>query len=113
MVACMPLHDLIAVKSGQVDSSVPSVGSARHFIRRCKPCAFVHTVKGCAEGANCQFCHLCPPGEKRRRDARKKGGRGEKRREDMVRRNNRVCLWCSKETSSEVSFHEILSNDGV
>merc|ERR1712048_259392 len=72
MVACMPLQDLIAMKSVQVDSSVPSVGSARHFIRRCKPCAFVHTVKGCAEGANCQFCHLCPPGEKRRRDPRKK-----------------------------------------
>mmetsp|Transcript_52003 Transcript_52003/g.111287 ORF Transcript_52003/g.111287 Transcript_52003/m.111287 type:complete len:320 (-) Transcript_52003:196-1155(-) len=44
---------------------LPSVGSAGHGIR-CKPCAFVHT-KGCANGVDCQFCHICEPGEQKRR----------------------------------------------
>jgi hypothetical protein len=43
-----------------------SWGSAGHAVGRCKPCAFLHTV-GCANGTACQFCHLCEPGEKRRR----------------------------------------------
>jgi len=41
-------------------------GSALHKSGRCKPCAFFHT-KGCQNDKNCQFCHLCPPGEKQRR----------------------------------------------
>lgn len=41
-------------------------GSALHKTGRCKPCAFFHT-KGCQNDKNCQFCHLCPPGEKQRR----------------------------------------------
>eukprot|EP00928_Gymnodinium_smaydae_P073417 TRINITY_DN56625_c0_g1_i1.p1 TRINITY_DN56625_c0_g1~~TRINITY_DN56625_c0_g1_i1.p1 ORF type:complete len:345 (-),score=53.14 TRINITY_DN56625_c0_g1_i1:80-1018(-) len=45
-----------------------SVGSAAHASGNCKPCAFVHT-RGCNFGAECQFCHLCPPGEKHRRKA--------------------------------------------
>jgi len=44
----------------------PSVGSAQHRTGRCKPCAFFHT-KGCQNDKACQFCHLCPPGEKQRR----------------------------------------------
>jgi len=45
---------------------VPSRGSALHKFGACKPCAFVgHGV--CRNGANCQFCHLCEPGEKKRR----------------------------------------------
>jgi len=44
-----------------------SVGSARHASRRCKPCAFIHTDAGCANGTACPFCHACSPGEKRRR----------------------------------------------
>ncbi|CAE7897744.1 unnamed protein product [Symbiodinium microadriaticum] len=32
----------------------------------CKPCAFFHT-KGCRSGSSCAFCHICPPGEKKRR----------------------------------------------
>lgn len=47
---------------------LPSIGSAKHGSagNRCKPCVFVHT-KGCANGINCPFCHLCEPGEKQRR----------------------------------------------
>lgn len=47
-------------------SELPSWGSMGHGVGRCKPCAFMHTV-GCENGTACQFCHLCEPGEKRRR----------------------------------------------
>jgi hypothetical protein len=47
-------------------AAVPTVGSALHASGSCKPCAFFHT-KGCANGADCQFCHLCEKEEKRRR----------------------------------------------
>jgi hypothetical protein len=43
-----------------------SVGSAAHLDRQCKPCAFFH-AQGCQSGADCQFCHLCPPREVQRR----------------------------------------------
>jgi hypothetical protein len=45
---------------------LPSVGSALHAEGTCKPCAFVHT-KGCENGTQCEFCHLCDPDEKRNR----------------------------------------------
>lgn len=46
--------------------SEPSAGSSHHRTGRCKPCAFYHT-KGCQNAKACEFCHLCPPGEKQRR----------------------------------------------
>lgn len=49
----------------------PSVGSACHQQGTCKPCAHFHK-KGCANGPQCSFCHLCPPGEIKRRQSRKK-----------------------------------------
>mmetsp|Transcript_28873 Transcript_28873/g.65367 ORF Transcript_28873/g.65367 Transcript_28873/m.65367 type:complete len:138 (-) Transcript_28873:92-505(-) len=45
---------------------IPSAGSAFHKAGGCKPCVFVHKG-GCADGAECQFCHLCGPDEKKRR----------------------------------------------
>lgn len=45
---------------------MPTVGSAWHRLGTCKPCAFLHT-KGCGNGVECEFCHLCAPGEKKRR----------------------------------------------
>eukprot|EP00933_Yihiella_yeosuensis_P005099 TRINITY_DN109533_c0_g1_i1.p1 TRINITY_DN109533_c0_g1~~TRINITY_DN109533_c0_g1_i1.p1 ORF type:complete len:360 (+),score=79.22 TRINITY_DN109533_c0_g1_i1:92-1171(+) len=44
----------------------PTQGSVNHRFGGCKPCAFFHT-KGCAGGVACSFCHLCPAGEKKRR----------------------------------------------
>lgn len=46
--------------------SLPSVGSSGHRLGRCKPCAFMYK-DGCRSGADCPYCHLCPPGEKQRR----------------------------------------------
>jgi hypothetical protein len=46
--------------------ALPSAGSARHHLGLCKPCAFVY-LKGCRDGLECRFCHLCETGEKKRR----------------------------------------------
>jgi len=54
---------------------LPSIGSAAHSLLQCKPCAFVNT-KGCASGADCIFCHLCEPGEKKRRQKEKRAFKG-------------------------------------
>jgi len=51
-------------------SELPTLGSAGHHMGGCKPCAFAHT-KGCENGINCNFCHLCEPGEKKRRQKRR------------------------------------------
>lgn len=56
----------LVAKDRQLAILVASAGSLLHEKRRCKPCAFAHT-KGCTNGINCQFCHLCGPDEKRRR----------------------------------------------
>jgi hypothetical protein len=44
----------------------PSKGSQLHLWGACKPCAFF-IKDGCANGDDCHFCHLCEPGEKKRR----------------------------------------------
>jgi hypothetical protein len=49
---------------------LPTIGSAGHRIGDCRPCAFFHT-KGCSNGTECSFCHLCPAGEKKRRQREK------------------------------------------
>ncbi|CAE7522445.1 unnamed protein product [Symbiodinium necroappetens] len=49
----------------------PSAGSTGHYQGQCRPCAFA-TTKGCASGKECQFCHLCAPGEKKRRQKAKR-----------------------------------------
>lgn len=47
-------------------AALPSRGSSGHQRGDCKPCAFM-TTKGCASGIDCRFCHICGPGEKKRR----------------------------------------------
>jgi len=42
----------------------PTIGSTGHRLGNCKPCAFFHT-KGCGNGTQCPFCHLCGAGEKK------------------------------------------------
>mmetsp|Transcript_73996 Transcript_73996/g.130709 ORF Transcript_73996/g.130709 Transcript_73996/m.130709 type:complete len:234 (+) Transcript_73996:95-796(+) len=48
----------------------PSVGSAGHAFGICKPCDFMYRTE-CRSGAACKFCHLCGPGENRRRKKQK------------------------------------------
>eukprot|EP00931_Biecheleriopsis_adriatica_P016718 TRINITY_DN12254_c0_g1_i11.p1 TRINITY_DN12254_c0_g1~~TRINITY_DN12254_c0_g1_i11.p1 ORF type:complete len:559 (+),score=129.53 TRINITY_DN12254_c0_g1_i11:78-1754(+) len=42
-----------------------SAGSALHGTGACRPCAFFWHPKTCANGEDCEFCHLCPEGEKK------------------------------------------------
>jgi len=49
----------------------PTKGSVAHRYNNCKPCAFLHT-KGCTNGIECQFCHICEPGEKKKRQREKR-----------------------------------------
>jgi len=55
------------VKRAPVDAAFPSMGSAAHGEGLCKPCAFSFSNEGWASSADCIFCHLCLPGEKKRR----------------------------------------------
>lgn len=48
------------------DMPSPSIGSEGHYVGKCRPCVFVHK-KGCSNGYDCLFCHICQPGEKQRR----------------------------------------------
>ncbi|KAF4733364.1 hypothetical protein FOZ62_010763, partial [Perkinsus olseni] len=55
-----------------LDLSVyPSIGSRLHASGTCKPCAWFYHASGCRHGAQCEFCHLCPPGEIKRRKKEK------------------------------------------
>jgi len=56
----------------QYNPSCPTPGSKDHNTRRCVPCAWSHCPEGCRHGAKCIFCHLCPPGEIKRRKKEKK-----------------------------------------
>jgi len=43
-----------------------------HSSGKCKPCAFLFKEEGCRTGVSCQYCHLCQPGEKKRRKKERK-----------------------------------------
>jgi len=45
----------------------PTVGSSCHHLGLCNPCAHAFSKRGCLNGVNCKFCHLCKPGELKRR----------------------------------------------
>ncbi|CAK0872093.1 unnamed protein product, partial [Prorocentrum cordatum] len=73
--------------------ALPSRGSALHRYGACKPCAFIYR-EGCKGGSDCQFCHLCEPGErkarKKERLAMKRDSLGEARREEPSVRRGRL-----------------------
>lgn len=49
-----------------------SLGSMAHGTGNCKPCAWAHKdAAGCRNGSHCSYCHLCPPGELKRRKREK------------------------------------------
>lgn len=45
----------------------PSIGSAGHRLGMCRPCDFRYRSDGCRAGSRCQYCHLCPHGERQHR----------------------------------------------
>jgi len=49
-----------------------SLGSLGHAQGQCRPCAWIHKdAGGCRNGTSCSYCHLCPPGELKRRKREK------------------------------------------
>lgn len=69
LVEALPsgLGQLAAVLPPALGSEdLPSIGSMRHQLSGCRPCAFYHT-RGCENAEACSFCHLCGSGEKKRR----------------------------------------------
>jgi len=59
------IHDALGMPEVGSDQ-LPSIGSREHSSGNCKPCAFFH-ARRCKSGEHCGFCHLCGPGEKKRR----------------------------------------------
>lgn len=49
-----------------------SDGAEGHLLQGCMPCAFLDSRKGCLQGRTCTYCHLCEPGEKKRRQKAQK-----------------------------------------
>jgi hypothetical protein len=63
-------HDIALTSSAGSPEQLPSAGSAGHYAGQCKPC--VHFwKKGCRNGSECPFCHLCDANEVKRRQAKK------------------------------------------
>ena len=50
---------------------LPSIGSMDHTRSGCKPCAWFYHPDGCRHGLNCEFCHICPDGELKKRKKEK------------------------------------------
>mmetsp|Transcript_52522 Transcript_52522/g.115207 ORF Transcript_52522/g.115207 Transcript_52522/m.115207 type:complete len:256 (+) Transcript_52522:119-886(+) len=75
---------MAAMYRPSVSPSMPSKGSVGHP-NDCKPCAWFHGVDGpnaCRHGSECDFCHLCPAGEIKRRKKLKQAKIKEQRRAD-------------------------------
>lgn len=53
--------------SGTQVGPMQSPGSDLHGSGNCNPCAWFWKPRGCASGAQCDYCHLCPDGELKRR----------------------------------------------
>eukprot|EP00747_Dinoflagellata_sp_TGD_P200799 gnl/TRDRNA2_/TRDRNA2_74228_c0_seq1.p1 gnl/TRDRNA2_/TRDRNA2_74228_c0~~gnl/TRDRNA2_/TRDRNA2_74228_c0_seq1.p1 ORF type:complete len:236 (+),score=44.33 gnl/TRDRNA2_/TRDRNA2_74228_c0_seq1:51-758(+) len=54
-----------------------SKGSVLHGTGGCKPCLWLHTIRGCKFSSECEFCHL---------DSHKSAPRASKRKRDSVKR---------------------------
>lgn len=54
-------------------ADLPSIGSAGHQQGTCRPCAFFwRPPSSCQNGVFCEYCHMCGPAEKKRRQKEKK-----------------------------------------
>jgi hypothetical protein len=66
------LHDPFGRLAQLGSAQVPTMGSVGHGLGNCKPCAFAWKAPGCGNGMDCPFCHICGPGEKKRRSKDKR-----------------------------------------
>jgi len=47
--------------ANEASASHPSVGSAQHSNKVCKPCQYMKSKVGCQHGTSCEFCHYFHP----------------------------------------------------
>jgi len=67
----------VSYEQQEVAIEETSLGSALHLSGACKPCAWFWKPQGCANGADCLHCHICPKGEVKRRKKQKKAAAQE------------------------------------
>lgn len=77
------------VPAADAAEALPSRGSALHRYGACRPCAFIHR-EGCRSGSECQFCHLCDPGERKARKKERLASRREETRGSAAARPLRL-----------------------
>lgn len=64
---------------------IMSTGSVGHDLGQCNPCAFLWKGDGCTKGQRCEFCHLCPSGEVKRRKKEKLERRKAEQKATQIR----------------------------
>eukprot|EP00443_Scrippsiella_acuminata_P056519 CAMPEP_0115405602 /NCGR_PEP_ID=MMETSP0271-20121206/18012_1 /TAXON_ID=71861 /ORGANISM="Scrippsiella trochoidea, Strain CCMP3099" /LENGTH=486 /DNA_ID=CAMNT_0002829601 /DNA_START=21 /DNA_END=1477 /DNA_ORIENTATION=- len=62
------LEQFLPTEAEKGTSSAPqgafsSAGSFLHGTGLCRPCAWLYKPNGCQNGAECNYCHVCPEGE--------------------------------------------------
>jgi len=94
--------------------ALPSIGSLVHHSRQCKPCTFFHT-RGCENKEDCKFCHLCGPGEKKKRLRAERGVKREVKAAALE--NARVVLAAYSEVplggAAYATAHECVESDMI
>jgi len=69
---------------------MPTVGSAGHALKKCRPCVFLWKESGCSNGTACTFCHLCGPGEHKQRRKELQSVRRREKETRALRRSAEV-----------------------
>lgn len=67
MAAAAPASPASVVTPYETRQPQPSAGSTTHGSGQCRPCAWFWKPQGCANGADCRHCHMCPEGELKNR----------------------------------------------
>lgn len=70
-----PLNDPVpghAAESSMAVAPSTSLGSEKHGVGKCKPCAWYWKPRGCHNKDECFHCHSCPQGEVKRRQKAKR-----------------------------------------
>jgi len=81
----------------------PSMGSLLHHKGECRPCTFFHT-RGCQNMENCEFCHLCGPGEKKKRLRAEKSAKKELQRVAVENARAILASLDAAERNAELDF---------
>lgn len=75
-------HGLVQEEASEIPpDDLPSVGSAGHFTKQCKPCVFLYNGI-CLKGVRCQFCHISHEADAYKRV------RPSKRTRNLLRQHN-------------------------